>query len=88
MLVGARHEGWVKARFALTRRAGVRVPSTSKRQIVFLIGRSVREGMTLAAAAVVAMVLVFSFCSRMYPCMYVVLDVGVLCRNLELVRVL
>jgi hypothetical protein len=44
------------AEAALTRRAGVRVPSTSKRQIVFLTGRSVSEGMTLAAGAVVAMV--------------------------------
>jgi hypothetical protein len=45
---------------ALTRRAGVRVPSTSKRQIVFFTGRSASEGITLAAGAVVvAMVYVF-----------------------------
>jgi hypothetical protein len=41
--------GWT----ALTRRAGVRVPSTSKRQIVFFTGRSASEGMMLAAGAVV-----------------------------------
>lgn len=56
----------------LTRRAGVRVPSTSKRQMVFLTGRSVSAGMTLAAGAVVAMVCCcgvatgISFCMRMY----------------------
>lgn len=38
----------------LTRLAGVRVPSTSKRQIVFLTGRSLSAGTMLAAAAVVA----------------------------------
>jgi hypothetical protein len=41
--------GWT----ALTRRAGVRVPSTSKRQIVFFTGRSASEGKTLAAGVVV-----------------------------------
>lgn len=35
-----------------TPRAGVRVPSTSKRQMVFFKGRSAREGYTLAASAI------------------------------------
>ena len=56
---------------------------------MFLIGRSVSEGMTLAAAAVVAMVFVFSFCSRIY-CLYVYSSVleSCLCRKLESARVL
>lgn len=37
-----------------TRRAGVRVPSTSKRQMVFLTGRSANGGYTLTAAAMIA----------------------------------
>jgi len=36
-----------------TRRAGVRVPSTSKRQIVFLTGRSFRGGKDATALAIV-----------------------------------
>jgi hypothetical protein len=51
--------GLVVGKAALTRRAGVRVPSTSKRQIVFFTGRSASEGKTLAAGTgVVAMVYV------------------------------
>jgi hypothetical protein len=45
--------GLVVGKAALTRRAGVRVPSTSKRQIVFFTGRSASEGKTLAAGTVV-----------------------------------
>lgn len=41
----------------LTRRAGVRVPSTSKRQMVFLMGRSSRGGMMLAASTIVELLL-------------------------------
>lgn len=36
----------------LTRRAGVRVPSTSNRTTVFLMGRSANAGTTLPAAAI------------------------------------
>lgn len=36
----------------LTRRAGVRVPSTSKRHIVFLMGRSSRRGYMPAASVI------------------------------------
>jgi len=54
----------------LTLLAGVRVPSTSKRQIVFFTGRSLSAGTTLAATAVVAAIvsavfLILSMCR--YP---------------------
>lgn len=44
-----------------TRRAGVRVPSTSKRQIVFLMGRSERGGYVAAIIAVMIVVMGVGF---------------------------
>lgn len=52
----------------LTLRAGVRVPSTSKRQIVFLTGRSWSGGMTAPAMAIFASVI---YCIRKYVLMRV-----------------